>query len=61
MLFFLFFFLRSCFIQTENNISYDNKTNEQKKKQLHVYEAIAQVLESVVFPCVLNVKAWETQ
>lgn len=51
---FFFFFSRSCFIQTENNISYDNKQNK--------YTSISgnpELCRQSCFPRVtLNVKAW---
>lgn len=47
-------FSRSCFIQTENNISYDNKQN----KYMTISNAPSQAV-SHVSPCALNVKAWE--
>lgn len=47
-------FSRSCFIQTENNISYDNKQN----KYMTISDTPSHAV-SHVSPCALNVKAWE--
>lgn len=45
-------FSRSCFIQTENNISYDNKQNKYMTMSNTPSYAV-----SHVSPCALNVKA----
>lgn len=46
-------FSRSCFIQTENNISYDNKQN----KYMTISNTWSHAVRHVS-PCALNVKAW---